>query len=153
MTDNTQEQEVDRTVLPLPDPEFKGTIARTLQDSTPDWPAAVTPPEGAPNVLMIMGDDIGFGHMSSFGGPADTPNFDRIAEQGIRFNNFHTTPVCAASRACLLTGRNAHSVGMGMVPEFASGFPGYNASYPKSAADVLQILRLNGYATAWIGKS
>ncbi|MGI9646906.1 MAG: sulfatase-like hydrolase/transferase, partial [Acidimicrobiia bacterium] len=128
------EQEVDRTVLPLPDPEFQGTIEKRLKDSTPDWPQSVEPPKGAPNVLLIMGDDIGFGHMSSFVGPADTPNFDRIAEQGLRFNNFHTTPVCAASRAALLTGRNAHSVGMGMVPEFASGFPGYNASYPKSAA-------------------
>ena len=148
-----QAQEVDRTILPMPDPEFKGNIEINLEDSTPDWPESVKPPEGAPNVLIIMGDDIGFGHMGSFGGPAETPNFDTIASQGLRFNNFHMTPVCAASRAALITGRNAHSVGMGMVPEFAAGYPGYNASYPRSAADVLQILRLNGYGTAWIGKS
>ncbi|MGI9272277.1 MAG: arylsulfatase [Woeseiaceae bacterium] len=148
-----QAQDVDRTILPLPDPEFKGKIEISLQDSTPDWPEAVKPPEGAPNVLIIMGDDVGFGHMGSFGGPAETPTFDSIARQGLRFNNFHMTPVCAASRAALITGRNAHSVGMGMVPEFAAGYPGYNASYPRSAADVLQILRLNGYGSAWIGKS
>ncbi|MGI9430043.1 MAG: arylsulfatase, partial [Bythopirellula sp.] len=140
-------------ILPLPDPVFKGKIEMSLKDSTPNWPEAVKPPKGAPNVLLIMGDDIGFGHMGSFGGPANTPEFDRLAKEGLRFTDFHATPVCAASRAALITGRNAHSVGMGMVPEFASGFPGYNASYPKSAADVLQILRLNGYATAWIGKS
>ena len=146
-------QEVDRTSLPLPDPEFKGEIEKTLKASTPDWPEGVKAPKGAPNVLIIMGDDVGFGHAGSFGGPANTPNFDRIADQGLRFNNFHMSPVCAASRAALITGRNSHSVGMGMVPEFASGFPGYNASYPQSAADVLQIMRLNGYGTAWIGKS
>ncbi|MGI9284583.1 MAG: arylsulfatase [Pseudomonadales bacterium] len=152
-TQAPEAQAVDRRILPLPDPEFKGKIEMRLDASTPDWPEAVKAPKGAPNVLLIMGDDIGFGHMGSFGGPAETPNFDRIAEQGLRFNNFHMTPVCAASRAALITGRNAHTVGMGMVPEFAAGFPGYNATYPQSTADVLQILRLNGYGTAWIGKS
>jgi arylsulfatase A-like enzyme len=100
-----------------------------------------------------MGDDIGYGHMSGFGGPADTPVFDRLASKGLRFTNFHTTAVCAASRAALLTGRNAHSVGMGAIPEGSIGFPGYNAVIPRSAATVLEILRQNGYGTALVGKS
>jgi arylsulfatase len=100
-----------------------------------------------------MGDDIGYGHMSTFGGPANTRVFDQLSTQGLRFSNFHTTPVCSASRACLLTGRNAHSVGMGIVPEAAVGFPGYNANIPRSAATVFEILRQNGYGTAWIGKT
>ncbi len=100
-----------------------------------------------------MGDDIGYAHMSSFGGPANTPTFDQLAKQGLRFNNFHTTAVCAASRAALLTGRNAHSVGLGSVPESSVGFPGYNAVVPRSAATVFEILKQNGYGTAWIGKT
>ncbi len=100
-----------------------------------------------------MGDDIGYGHMSAFGGPANTPTFDRIAERGLSYTNFHTTAVCAASRAALLTGRNAHSVGMGCIPEGSLGFPGYNASIPRSAATVFEILRQNGYGTAWVGKT
>ena len=91
-------------------------------------------PKGAPNVLLIMGDDIGYGHMSAFGGPANTPTFHRLAKKGLIFTNFHTTPVCSASRAALITGRNAHSVGMGIPPEGAIGFPGYNAVVPRSAA-------------------
>ena len=100
-----------------------------------------------------MGDDIGYGHVSGFGGPADTPTFDRLAKDGLSYTNFHTTAVCAASRAALLTGRNAHSVGMGCIPEGSLGFPGYNASIPRSAATVFEILRQNGYGTAWVGKT
>ena len=90
-------------------------------------------PEGSPNVLLIMGDDIGYGHMSAFAGPANTPTFDRVATQGLSYTNFHTTAVCAVSRAALLTGRNSHSVGMGTVPEASAGFPGYNSSIGDSA--------------------
>ena len=124
-----------------------------FMDSEADFPVPVTAPEGAPNVLLIMGDDIGYGHMSAFGGPANTPTFDRLAEQGLSYTNFHTTAVCAASRAALLTGRNSHSVGMGTVPEASAGFPGYNSSIPRSAATLLEILRQNGYGTAWVGKT
>ena len=124
-----------------------------LEDSTGEFPEPLEAPQGAPNVLLVMGDDIGYGHMSGFGGPADTPVFDRLATQGLRFTNFHTTAVCAASRAALLTGRNAHSVGMGAIPEGSIGFPGYNAVIPRSAATVLEILRQNGYGTALVGKS
>jgi arylsulfatase len=114
-------------VLPPPDPSFAGEIAVALADSTPDFPAPLRAPKGAPNVLLIMGDDIGYGHMGAFGGLAATPTFDRVASQGLAFTNFHTTPVCAASRAALLTGRNSHAVGMGAVPEASAGFPGYHA--------------------------
>ena len=144
---------VDRTVLPPPEPPFGGRIEVALEDSTPAFPVPLRAPDGAPNVLLIMGDDIGYGHMSGFGGPANTPVFDRLAERGLRFSNFHTSPVCAASRAALLTGRNGHSVGMGAIPETSVGFPGYTASIPRSAATVLEILRQNGYGTAWVGKT
>lgn len=143
----------DRTVLPPPEPPFRGEIHQAYKDSKPDYPQSLKAPKGAPNVLLIMGDDIGYAHMSAFGGPANTPVFDRLSAQGLRFSNFHTTPVCSASRAALLTGRNAHSVGMGFVPEGAVGFPGYNATIQRSSATVFEILRQNGYGTAWIGKT
>jgi Sulfatase len=135
-----------------PDPSFEGEIEVAFKDSKADWPEPLRAPQGAPNVLLIMGDDIGYGHMSAFGGPADTPVFDRLAQQGLRFTNSHTTPVCAASRAAILTGRNPHSVGMGAIPEASIGFPGYNAVIPRSAATMLEILRQNGYGTAVVGK-
>ena len=144
---------VDRTVLPPPDPEFRGRIEVAFKDSEADFPEPMRPPEGAPNVLLVMGDDVGYGHMSAFGGPANTPTFDRLAARGLIFNNFHTTAVCAASRAALLTGRNSHKVAMGGVPEISTGFPGYNSNIPRSAATVLEILHHNGYGTAWIGKT
>jgi arylsulfatase A-like enzyme len=147
------ESKVDRMVLPVPPPSFKGKIGVSLKDSTSEWPEPLKAPKGAPNVLLIMGDDIGYAHMSSFGGPANTPTFDRLAKQGLRFNNFHTTAVCSASRAALLTGRNAHSVGMGSTPEGSLPYPGYHAHIQRNAATVLETLRLNGYGTAWIGKT
>ena len=145
--------EPDRTILPPPESPFKGKIETAMKDSTQDWPQPLKAPEGAPNVLMIFGDDIGFGTPSAFGGPVNTPVFDRIAQQGLRYNDFHTTAVCAASRAAFLTGRNSHSVGYGCIPDNAAGFPGYNCIIPPSAAGVLEILRMNGYGTAWIGKA
>jgi len=129
-----QAQSVDRTILPLPDPVFNGNIATRLEDSTPDWPQAVKAPEGAPNILLIMGDDIGFGHVGAFGGPAITPNFDSLAAEGLRFTDFHATPVCAASRAALITGRNAHSVGIRLAWEWCRNllpdFPGITPAIP-----------------------
>lgn len=145
--------EIDRTVLPPPAASFQGKIDVAFKDSKADYPQPLRAPKGAPNVLLIMGDDVGYAHMSAFGGPANTPVFDRLAKQGLSFTNFHTTAVCSASRAALLTGRNAHAVGMGIVPEAATGFPGYNAIVPRSAATVFEILRQNGYGTAWIGKT
>ena len=153
MSDRDIQNQPDRTVLPPPESPFKGKIETAMKNSTQDWPQSLKAPEGAPNVLMIIGDDIGFGTPTAFGGPVNTPVFDRIAKEGLRYTDFHTTAVCAASRAAFLTGRNAHSVGFGFIPEGAAGFPGYNCMIPPSAASVLEILRMNGYGTAWIGKA
>ena len=118
-----------------PPPDVPRQDRNGLQGLEGRLPEPLRAPKGAPNVLLIMGDDIGYAHMSAFGGPANTPVFDRLAKQGLSFTNFHTTAVCSASRAALLTGRNAHSVGMGGVPETSIGFPGYNAMHPAQRRD------------------
>lgn len=146
-------QEADRTYLPEPDPTFKGKIGLTPADSVKDFPAAVTAPEGAPNILIILTDDVGFGASSTFGGPIPTPTMDRIANAGLRFNNFHTTALCSPTRAALLTGRNHHSVATGVIMEAGVGFPGYNTLVPQSKRGLGDILKLNGYNTAWFGKN
>ena len=121
--------EVDRSHLPIRRPTFSGTVNKTLDGSQPDWNLIghPTPPEGAPNVLLVLIDDAGFGNPSTFGGPIQTPNYTRIAEGGVRYNRFHVTALCSPTRAALLTGRNSHTVGFGSVGEFAGGFPGYSA--------------------------
>jgi hypothetical protein len=139
-------------VLPIPQPQFRGVIGRKASDSTPDFPKAVTAPKGAPNVLLIMTDDTGFGAASTFGGPIPTPTLDRLATSGLRYNEFHTTALCSPTRAALLTGRNHQSVGMGNITEFATGYPGYTSIMPKSAGTIGNILVDNGYNTAWFGK-
>ena len=139
-------------VLPLPLPEFKGKIGLTYKESQPDFPQPITAPAKAPNVLLVILDDVGFGQASSFGGPVDTPNLTRLAERGLRYNQFHTTALCSPTRAALLTGRNHHSVNTGVVEELATGYPGYTTILPKSAATVAEILRQNGYNTAAFGK-
>lgn len=139
-------------VLPPEPPVFDGKIADTYAESTPDWPDPQRPPVGAPNVVVIMFDDLGFGQLRSYGGPIDAPNIAALADAGIRYNNFHTTSLCSPSRAALLTGRNHHSVGFSTIAEMASGFPGHNAFLPKSAASVAEVLRQNGYATYCVGK-
>ena len=135
----------DRSNLPIPDPAFKGKIGLTPADSVKDFPQAVTPPEGAPNVLIILTDDVGFGASSTFGGPIPTPTMDRIANAGLRFNNFHTTALCSPTRAALLTGRNHHSVATGVIMEAGVGYPGYNTLVPQSKrglGDILEAQRL-----------
>ncbi|QLE58370.1 arylsulfatase [Nostoc sp. TCL26-01] len=139
-------------VLPLPLPEFKGKIGLTYKDSQPDFPQPITAPANAPNVLLVILDDVGFGQASTFGGPVDTPNLTRLAERGLRYNQFHTTALCSPTRAALLTGRNHHSVNTGVVEELATGYPGYTTILPKSAATVAEVLRQNGYNTAAFGK-
>src|SRR5499427_8414387 len=136
---------VQAQVLPQPEPSFKGKIGRTVKDSTPDFPKEVQAPAGAPNVLLILTDDVGFGASATFGGPIQTPNFDRIANEGLRYNAFHTTALCSPTRAALITGRNHHSVASGSITEFATGYPGYNSLVPKSAGTVAQVLKNNGY--------
>ena len=127
---------------------------RTLDGSQPDWDLIghPTPPDGAPNVLLVLIDDAGFGNPSTFGGPIQTPNYTRVAEQGLKYNRFHVTALCSPTRAALLTGRNNHAVGFGSVGEFAGGFPGYSATLPRDCAPLPRILKENGYCTSAYGK-
>lgn len=140
------------TVLPQPEPPFSGVIGETLATSEPAAELRVQAPAGAPNVFVFMGDDVGFSMSSTFGGPVATPNMDRLAAAGQRYNRFHTTAICSPTRAALLTGRNAHNAGMGMLADLPSGFPGYRGRIPASTATIAQVLRLNGYNTAMFGK-
>lgn len=140
-------------VLPAPEPPFKGKIGRTYKDSQPDKIPVVKAPAGAPNVLVILIDDAGYGSWGTFGGQVPTPNLDRLANMGLRYTRFHTTALSSPTRAALLTGRNHHSVGTGVVTEMGTGYPGYTGIPPKSAAMVSEILRQNGYSTAFIGKN
>jgi arylsulfatase len=142
-----------RETLPVPDPPFKGKVGLRASDSVKDFPAEAKAPEGAPNVLLILTDDVGFGASSTFGGPIQTPAFDRLAAMGIRYNNFHTTALCSPTRAALLTGRNHHSVATGGIMEVGTGFPGYNTLIPQSKRGMGDILKLNGYNTSWYGKN
>nr|WP_269473310.1 arylsulfatase [Kineobactrum salinum] len=142
----------DRRVLPHPAPPFRGVIRETAEDSRSHFSPRVRAPQGAPNVLLVMTDDVGFAAASTFGGLIDTPTLDQLAEGGLVYNNFHTTAVCSPSRAALLTGRNHHAVGTGIIPEVATGFPGYNSEIPKNAATIASILKYNGYSTAMFGK-
>lgn len=139
-------------VLPRPAEAFEGTIGKTYSDSIPAFPAPQKAPANAPNIVLVMTDDVGFGAASAFGGPVPTPNLDQLARTGVRFNRFHTTAVCSATRAALLTGRNHHQVGAGAVADLATGFPGYSNTVPRSAATIAEVLKLNGYNTAMFGK-
>jgi arylsulfatase A-like enzyme len=142
----------DSKVLPAPAMKFGGVIKRNALESKPWWPPQVVPPKGAPNILLIMTDDTGFGAASTFGGVIPTPTLDRLAKMGLRYTNMNSTALCSPSRAALITGRNHHSVGFGVVSEQATGFPGYNSIIPKDSATVGEILKENGYATSWFGK-
>ena len=142
-----------RTVLPVPEAPFTGVIGETVAQSRPAPTAVpVRAPAGAPNILVFLGDDVGFGMSSTFGGPVPTRNMDRLAASGERYNRFHTTAICSPTRAALLTGRNHHNVGVGHLTDLPSDFPGYTAHIPPSTATIAQTLRLNGYNTAMFGK-
>jgi arylsulfatase len=143
----------DGEVLPRPAQLFKGTIGHTAKESKPDFPKAIEAPKGAPNVLLILTDDVGFGASSTFGGPIPTPNYDKLAKNGLRYNMFHTTALCSPSRAALITGRNHHTCATGVITEFGTGFPGYNTVMPKSCGPVAEILKQNGWNTSWYGKN
>ena len=143
---------IDGRYLPPPPQKFRGEINLDAAQSKPAWPARVVPPEGAPNILLIMTDDVGFGAPSTFGGVIPTPALDRIANEGLRYTNFHSTALCSPTRAALITGRNHHSVGFGVVSEAASGYPGYDSIITKDSATLGRILLENGYRTAWFGK-
>jgi len=139
-------------VLPRPETPYQGVANKTLEGSKSYFAPHVTAPKGAPNVLLILLDDVGFGQPSTFGGSVQTPTLESLAKQGLRYNRFHVNAICSPTRASLLSGRNNHAVGIGAVIELANGWPGYNASWSKSAASVAEILRLNGYSTAAVGK-
>ena len=144
----------DRTVLPIPDRSFGGTAGRTLDTSVGDWSIVPGPkaPEGAPNVLVVLIDDAGFGGPDTFGGEISTPNFTRVQQMGVTYNRFHVTAVCSPTRAALLTGRNHHRVGMGSIAELPGPYPGYTGARPRSCTALPRILRENGYVTAGFGK-
>src|ERR1700751_3768670 len=143
---------IDGKQLPPPDPKFGGVIKDTAVDSKPFWPPTIVPPKGAPNVLLIMTDDAGYGVPSTFGGVIPTPALDRIAKMGLRYTQFHSTALCSPSRAALITGRNHHSVGFGTNIEVPTGYPGYNTIIGPQNATIGEILKENGYATSWFGK-
>ncbi len=148
-----EDKEVNRSILPMPDQPFKGKIGLRPSDSVKDFPEDVKAPEGAPNILLILTDDVGFGASSTFGGPIPTPTMDRVANAGLRFNQFHTTALCSPTRAALLTGRNHHSVGTACIMEAGVGFPGYNTLISQSKKGMGNILKQNGYNTSWFGKN
>ncbi len=143
-----------RTHLPIPDHQHVGVTTYDAKDPDTAFPKieALRPPEGAPNIVLVLLDDVGFGASSAFGGPCDTPVAERLAAGGLKYNRFHTTALCAPTRQALLTGRNHHSVGMGAVPDLATSAPGYSSIRPKAAAPFAETLKLNGYSTAHVGK-
>ncbi len=144
---------IDGKYVPAPPAAFGGTINLSAEQSKPCWPAKVVPPKGAPNVLLIMTDDQGYGVSGTFGGVVPTPAMDRIAKAGLRYTQFHSTALCSPTRAALITGRNHHSVGFGVISEISTGYPGYDSVIGPESATVGEILKENGYATSWFGKN
>lgn len=142
----------DRSSLPIESAEFTGTIGETYATSEAHVSTPLHAPADSPNVIIMMLDDTGFGHTSTFGGPVHSPTADRLANEGIRYNRFHTTALCSPTRAALLTGRNHHSVHTGIIMELATGFPGYDGMIQKDTASIAETLRQNGYSTAAFGK-
>src|SRR5271165_4809694 len=143
-----------RSHLPIPTPERTGLITYDARDPDTKFPPIeqLRPPEGAPNVLLILIDDAGFGSNSAFGGPCQTPNLEKLAAGGLKYNRFHTTALCSPTRAALLTGRNHHSACMGGITEIATGAPGYSSVLPNTISPLARTLKLNGYSTAQFGK-
>src|SRR5579871_1470066 len=143
---------IAQEVLPPPPPVFQGQIGLSYKDSKPDFPKPVQAPKGAPNVLVILLDDMGYGVSSAFGGPANMPTLEHLAQHGLKYTNFHTTALCSPTRASLLTGRNHHTVHTGVIMEAATGYPGYDTVMGPDTATVGEVLRQHGWNTAWIGK-
>jgi arylsulfatase A-like enzyme len=144
---------IDGKQIPPSPEKFGGVIKESAKDSKPWWPPRVVPPKGAPNVLLIMTDDQGYGVSSTFGGVIPTPALDRVAQAGLRYTQFHSTALCSPTRAALITGRNHHSVGFGVIGELSTGYPGYDSIIGSESATVGEILKENGYATSWFGKN
>jgi arylsulfatase A-like enzyme len=148
------ETDVQRSILPIPDPNFVGLTTYDAKDPNTKYPPIkeLRPPKGAPNILIVLIDDAGFGSSSAFGGPCNTPNIEKLANGGLKYARFHTTALCSPTRQALLTGRNHHSVGMGAITEMATSAPGNSSIRPKNKAPIAEILKLNGYSTAQLGK-
>ena len=146
--------DVPRQVLPIPDQKPSGLTTYDAKDPDTKFPpiAQLRPPAGAPNVVVILLDDVGFGASSAFGGPCRTPTAERLAKNGLKYNRFHTTALCSPTRAAMLSGRNHHAVGMGAITEVATAAPGYNSLRPNTCAPLAEVLKLNGYSTAQFGK-
>jgi arylsulfatase A-like enzyme len=144
---------IDGNYIPNPPPAFGGEIGLDAKDSKPWWPPKIVPPKKAPNILLIMTDDQGYGISGTFGGVIPTPTMDRIANMGLRYTAFHSTALCSPTRAAIITGRNHHSVGFGVISEQATGYPGYDSIIGIENATVGEILNGNGYATSWFGKN
>ena len=144
---------IDGKQIPPPPMKFGGVIKESAKNSKPYWPPRVVPPKGAPNVLLIMTDDQGYGVSGTFGGVIPTPALDRVAKAGLRYTHFHSTSLCSPTRAALITGRNHHAVGFGVISELSTGYPGYDSIIGVESATVGTILRDNGYATSWFGKN
>ena len=135
-----------------PNPSFQGRVGLSVQDSMPWWPPQTEPPLGAPNILVVLFDDVGFSDFGCYGSPIKTPTIDRLAAQGLRYTGFHTTAMCSTTRAALLTGRNHHSVGVGCLANFDTGFPGYRGKIAKEAGTLAEMLRPHGYRNYMLGK-
>ena len=150
----TEGPQLRRDVLPIPDRTPVGLTTYDAKDPATSFPPIepLRPPEGAPNVLIVLIDDVGFAASSAFGGPVDTPTAERLAADGLKYNRFHTTALCSPTRQALLTGRNHHAVGMGGITEIATSAPGYNSIRPNTCAPLAETLKLNGYSTAQFGK-
>ena len=148
------QSQADRTVLPMPNTARPDLVVYDAKDPDAVFPAIpqVRPPEGSPNVLVVLLDDVGFGASSTFGGPCQTPTLERLAASGLKYNRFHTTALCSPTRQALLTGRNHHSAGMAAITELATGAPGYSSVLPNSMSPLAMTLKLNGYCTAQFGK-
>ena len=141
------------SVLPVPAQPFKGIINLRAKESKSDFPQPIQAPQNAPNVLLVLLDDVGFGATSTFGGPCSTPTFQKLADNGLKYNQFHTTALCSPTRAALITGRNHHTCHTGVIMEAATGFPGYDSVMQKDTATVAELLKQNGFGTAWFGKN
>jgi len=150
--DTSAQVGIDRTVLPIKQPPVPTFTQLEIKDATPPPRFEVKAPGGAPNVILVLVDDLGFAGTSQFGGPVSTPTFDRIASEGIYYNNFHTTAVCSPTRAAIKSGRNHQVNNMGFITEMATGFPGNTGEIPDNVAPVAEMLRLNGYSTGAFGK-
>jgi arylsulfatase len=152
LAQQTAPAEMDRTVLPVKEPKRPVYTELDARNATPPPRFDVSAPDGAPNVLVVLIDDVGFGAAGTFGGPVPMPTLDRLAQGGLRYNNFHTTALCSPTRNALKTGRNHHEAETGSIMETATAFPGNTGRLPNSVAPVAEMLRLNGYSTGAFGK-